>query len=102
MYGGTRSRRAENRRIRRSRESPAPVTTRLACPVCGEEHRREDHGLQNREALDALDADGLRYLREQQVGELVLAVRRHAEPETLDAIVFVLDALDRRLGRELV
>jgi hypothetical protein len=97
-YGGMVSRAAENKRIRRARERPAGVAIAFRCGRCGGDHPTADHGLKNRAALDALDAEGLRYLRGQVLEELASAVKGGADAEHLKGVAIVLEALDRRLG----
>jgi len=99
LYGGTRSRAAENGRIRQARATPGPVTVRLECPRCGGDHRAEDHDLtvDNRAAFDRMGAEDLLAFRGLLVDELVSAVKGGAEAEHLRSVGVVLGAIDRRL-----
>ena len=65
---------------KRARRDPAPVAVRYACPICGGDHRRDEHGLHRLDTFRQLSPHDLRDVRQQALEELWAAVRGAAEP----------------------
>ena len=84
------------RRLAEQANTPAPVTIRLCCGICSGEHRTDEH---DTIGMRGLDPDGLRTLRHNVSDELLRAVRADAGHDTIEGMLRLLDALDRRISK---
>ena len=86
------------RPTRAPRERPA-VAVRYSCPLCGGDHRRDEHGLRRLAEFRQLSPHELRELRLQALEELAAAVRGGAGREHVEQVSALLTAVDARLER---